>query len=458
MGRIAAKLGKPLMPHQQHVLDVALEIDPATERLWYREVGLALPRQNGKTTLLLPKFVWRAESAHLLGGRQRMLYAAQTKKDAVEKFEEDFIEDLAASRVMAGRFRVTNSQGRKQVRFRSGSLLIPVATTARAGHGKTLDDGTLDEAWSQVDNRVEAAWRPAMITRANAQLWETSTAGDRSSLYWRSKVDRGRRLVEEFDPTSRHCWFEWSASARSDPFDPAVWWATMPALGLTIGEDAIRHELTGIEGGVREFARAYLNMWPDDVDDEQWELPKPNWVNCADPRSVRAGRPVLAVDVSPNRSSSAVSMAAAREDGLPMGRCVRHGRGTAWVPGEVGDLVGAKDVALVVLDGVGPVSSLRGKIEKVVDGRCLVRVMNTTEVADACADMFDAVVTEQLRHAGQEAVDDAVAGLAKRALPGGRWAWDRRHSTADITPIVSMTNAVWGLGQVREVEAMVEFR
>lgn len=447
------------MPHQQHVWDVALEIDPATGGLWYREVVVLFPRQSGKTTLLLPKFVWRAEASHLLGGRQRMLYAAQTKNDAVEKFDEDYIEDLAASRVMRGRYRVTNNQGRKRIRFQSGSTLAPVATTAKAGHGKTLDDGTLDEAWSQVDNRIEAAWRPAMITRPQAQLWLTSTAGTRQSLYLWAKVQRGRAIAEAGDPSSRTAYIEYGAPPGSDPYDPAVWWATMPALGYTIGEDAIRHELQTIEGGLPEFCRAYLNMWPDDFEEEaEWVLPKVNWLNCADPESERVGRAALAVDVAPDRSVSSVSMAGTRADGLPMVKLVRHGAGTAWVAEHIGGMVAAKGVAAVALDSVGPVSSLEDAIREAVRGRCPVFVMNTGEVADACGSMFDAVVTEQLRHCDQEQLTDAVKGAAKRTMTGGRWAWDRQRADCDITPLCSATEALWALGKTREVKPMVARR
>lgn len=45
---MAAKLGWDLMPWQRYVLDVALEINPATGRLAYRQVMVTLPRQGGK--------------------------------------------------------------------------------------------------------------------------------------------------------------------------------------------------------------------------------------------------------------------------------------------------------------------------------------------------------------------------------------------------------------------------
>ena len=35
------------------------------------------------------------------------------------------------------------------------------------------------------------------------------------------------------------CYFEWSAPDDADPFDPATWWACMPALGHTVDVETI---------------------------------------------------------------------------------------------------------------------------------------------------------------------------------------------------------------------------
>jgi len=441
------------MPWQQSVADVALEIDPETGGLWYRDVVVTVPRQSGKTTLLLPKFVWRAEASHLLGGRQRMLYTAQTGKDAIEKFDDDFVEDLAASRAMRGRYRVTNHQGRKRIRFRSGSLLMPVAPTSTAGHGKTLDDGTLDEAWAQRDHRVADAWAPAMVTRDHAQLWVLSTAGESQlgSPYLWSRVRRGRLLVEAGDPASRVAYFEYSAAAGSDPVSPATWWSCMPALGHTQSERSIAHALATIEGGVPAFCRAYLNLWPDTAAaDREWVLPRANWNGaCRDRASKRdrSKRPALAVDVTPDRAWSSVAYAAPRADGLPMGQVIRRQGGTEWAAAYVAAQARGRDACVVVIDGVGPVSSLKDAIEEELRGFCPVRVLAVGELADACAQLFDSVVTEQWRHTGQAELDAAVEGACERVLPGGRMAWDRRRSEVDISPLVAVTEASWGLAK-----------
>src|SRR5688500_338878 len=328
-GEVNWKLrGRQFMPWQQHVLDVCLEIDPQSGELWYKDVTITVPRQSGKTDITLPRVVWRAETAHLLGGRQTMLYAAQTGTAAKAKWEKSFVEDLNAAKIMRGRFRTIRQPNHERGRFRSGSTFEPIATQKTSAHGDTIDDATLDEAFAQKDNRVEEAWRPAMITRHNSQLWVPSTAGEstRASPYLWSRVQKGRALVESgVDTRSAH--FEWAADPDRDPADPATWWTCMPALGWTIRVADIRHEFDTIEGGLPAFRRAYLNQWSDQHDDLPWGMPKQSWFACLDPMSRRESRPAIGVDLTPDRSRASVGFAAARADGLPMGMVVRNGAG-----------------------------------------------------------------------------------------------------------------------------------
>src|SRR5690606_39326101 len=51
VAEVAAQLGTPLMPWQQYVVDVALELDPETGQLAYREVVLTVPRDRKSTRL-----------------------------------------------------------------------------------------------------------------------------------------------------------------------------------------------------------------------------------------------------------------------------------------------------------------------------------------------------------------------------------------------------------------------
>jgi hypothetical protein len=70
--------------------------------------------------------------------------------------------------------------------------------------------------------------------------------------------------------------------------------------------------------------------------------------------------------------------------------------------------------------------------------------VNASEMARACGALYDAVMdTKSLRHLGQPDLDAALAGARKRDL-GDAWAWHRKDSTVDISPLVAVTLAAHG--------------
>lgn len=219
VGEVARLLGKPLMPWQQYVADVILELDPDTGRLAYTEFGLTVPRQSGKSTLLLAKAVHRATATKFFGPRQQIVYTAQTRKDARKKWEEDYVEDLKASPAFRNKQAAHFGNGNEHIRFANRSRFGIESTTEKAGHGGTIDEAYIDEAFAQVDGRMEQAFGPAMITRRNKQLGWISTAGWLDgSPYLQDKVAAGRAQVEMGIRTGL-AYFEWSAGEDVDPED-----------------------------------------------------------------------------------------------------------------------------------------------------------------------------------------------------------------------------------------------
>src|SRR5258708_20886483 len=93
------------------------------------------------------------------------------------------------------------------------------STTEKSGHGDTLDLGFIDEAFAQRDSRIEQAFKPAMMTRPQPQLWVVSTAGTEASEYLRGEVDRGR-LRCEMGLTGRVCYWGSSGHYETHPAGP----------------------------------------------------------------------------------------------------------------------------------------------------------------------------------------------------------------------------------------------
>jgi phage terminase large subunit-like protein len=439
------------MPWQKQVAAVALEVDPDTQLPAYRTVVLTVPRQSGKSTLILSLFLQRCMSEFWKAsgrpdgpapGRQRCIYAAQTQKDARQKWESDYVADMEASPKLAGKFDVYRGSGRESIRFPNRSSIGITANTEKAAHGQVLDMPVVDEAFSLVDDRLDQAFVPAMSTRRQGQLWIVSTAGTPDSLYLKAKVDKGRELVEA-GTTSGLAYFEWSAPEDADPDDEEAWARCMPALGHTIDLSVVRAARQTLSTG--EFQRAYLNQWID-RDAGERVISAEHWNRSFDPDSEVDGRVVLSLDVSRDRDWSCIGMAGHRDNRERVHvQTVAHGPGTDWVVRELGHLREQVGPRVLVLDAAGPAGSMLPEL--VADGWELGETLIVTgarEMAQACGAFYDDVVNDRVRHVRQPELEAAVIAGRKRELLD-TWAWGRKASSSDITPLVGVTLAHWAL-------------
>jgi phage terminase large subunit-like protein len=421
------------MPWQQHVADVALEVDPATGRLKYRRVILTVPRQSGKTTLILALFAHRALG---FGSRQVMTYAAQTGVDARKKFIDEHVPLLEGS-LLKPLFRVRKTNGHEAVLWQNGSRHHISAGTEKSGHGATLDLAVVDEAFAQPDGRLEQAFSPAMVTRPEPQLWSVSTAGKPTDEWFFAKIKAGRALADGTDGTA---YFEWSAPTDADPHDPAVWASCMPALGHTVTEDVIRAELAAFEAEdkVGEFRRAYLNQWVQQeassvVDLDAW--------NDRRTKHHEPVRPVFSVEVATDRSTATIG-AAWRVDGTPHVEIVEDRPGTEWVPARIDELRSKYGYANVVVDASSEAASLVPALEAL--GLSVVKV-GGAERAAACGSFYDLVTSARLTHNGDPAVLQALGMARWRDVGEGARVFSRRRSSGDIAALYAVALALHGL-------------
>ena len=264
---IARELGLPLLPWQRKVLSTALE--RSGRRPAYRDVLVSVPRQSGKSSLALSLIVWRllSEPGCLV------LYAAQNRVAARRKLLHTWWPRLARS-PLADRFALFRGFGNETLSCDNGSRLELLSATESAGHGETTSLVIVDEAWVHVDATVEQSTRPAMVTVPDAQLWAMSTAGTARSVWWREKLEAGRAAAQ-MGVDSGMCLLEWAADPGADATSEATWWSCMPALGRLADVDTVRQDLASM--GVKEFRRAYLNLWPDESEQGWRVLPRELW-------------------------------------------------------------------------------------------------------------------------------------------------------------------------------------
>jgi hypothetical protein len=80
----------------------------------------------------------------------------------------------------------------------------------------------------------------------------------------------------------------------------------------------------------------------------------------------------------------------------------------------------------------------------------IVQTVNGREYAQACGSFFDMCDQDMLRHLGTPELAAAVKGASTRPL-GDAWAWSRKGSEVDISPLVSCTLALRGKHRRRRI-------
>jgi hypothetical protein len=157
----------------------------------------------------------------------------------------------------------------------------------------------------------------------------------------------------------------------------------------------------------------------------------------------------FAIDMTPERSHAAICVAGEWRGGTHV-EVVDHRPGTGWILDRAAELHEKWRPRCWVVDGGGPAGSLIADLEE-----CLgVEVVQpkAREVAASCGQFYDAVAEQTLSHLDQAPLASALAGAQKRPL-GDAWAWARRLVSVDISPLVAVTLAKWGLGaEVEEPE------
>lgn len=420
---LAASAGLILDPWQAQVLDVGL--GERTDGKWAaREVGLVVPRQNGKGAILEALIL----ASLLLFDEKLILYSAHEFKTAQETFlrVKALIEstDDLRSRVS----KIHNAHGAEGIELTTGHRLRFVARTKGSGRGFSPQRVILDEALN-LSSRSVSALLFAMSAQDNPQIWYTSSHPEPTieGEVLRKLMRRGRAGGDPSLAYIEHC-----AADDADPYSEEAAAAANPGYPHRISEDTVRSEQNSVDLG--DYKRERLGIVDLTETSAERIIPEGLWAAANDAEVVPDGVVHYAIDASPDLRSAAI--------GVSDGRAVRvmeHHDGVYWLPKTLKEILDDRP-GDVWLDPRGPVNALLVDLD---DVGVSYKEVTAAQHAQACGGLLAAVLNgDGVRHAGQPILDAAVAGATRRPY-GDAWAWNRRTASADICPLVAVTIARW---------------
>ena len=445
---LAASAGLHLDAHQQLVLLGGCAESESGK--WQNfEVGLCEPRQNGKGAVLEALEI----TAACVWNVGLVIHSAHQFDTSQEHFRRllFLIEDTPELDRMVK--RVSRSHGEEGIEFTNGSRIRFRTRTKGGGRGFSCDLLALDEAMFLPES-VHGALLPTMRARPNPQVWYTGSAVDQEihehGIVFARVRERG--IAGDSDSLA---YYEWSLEYEHPQEVPdevaaseEAWAASNAALGIRIFPEHVQHEYESMDS--RTFAVEILGVgdWPRTDGRADTAIAPERWASCEDRMSQLVGPVCFAFDVSPDRQAS-IAAAGKREDGRWHVEVFERQRGTAWLPGRVAELADAHDPRMIVCDGLGPSASLLQALDL---AGVKVQKLTGAEHAQACGRLVDQVNEDNIRHTGSLPLWNAVRGSATRPL-GDAWAWSRKSSTVDISPLVAVTLALYAaMGQVDDGE------
>jgi hypothetical protein len=427
--------GKVLDPTQRLVVEVMMA--QAEDGRWAAATtGREMPRQNGKGDEVEVVELWglvHREEAILHTVHDAVLLASQAQQRMLGVLERPDLRRKVKRQWLG--------TGQQMIEMRNGGVIW--YRTRTGGGGRGVDDISrlvVDEAQHAAEEHL-AAVSPTLFANKNPQLNALGTSGlDGKSDWWWNV--RKRALAP--DPgafgyvghTAERVYISDGAVVQEpvDVQDRVNWRKANPALGTGRGqgEEFLDEQLRRL--GPAAFAREHLGVWDPEPLAGGAVISLTKWTDAGTRAHTQSDRIAYAIDASPDLKSAAI----AASDGTLV-KVLEHGPGVKWV---VPSLVGFRSSkpGPVMVDPRSPAGALLVDLE---EAGIEATQVSTQDHAQACGGLLKAVLDDELCHINEHPLNEAVRAATRRPY-GDAWAWDRRNTSQDISPLVAVTLARWG--------------
>ena len=176
-----------------------------------------------------------------------------------------------------------------------------------------------------------------------------------------------------------------------------------------------------------------MNQWTSSLVDPV--VPLSTWSSLTDQFSAPGDDIVLSFDSTPDASRSSISIASKRADGRVHVELVANEDGVAWLVPRIKQLVRDHTPRIVCCDAKSPAANIINELGM------QVRELGTADAGKHYAGFVTACTEGVLVHREDPQLTTALTGAVRRPL-GDAFAWSRRNSSIDVSPIVSVSMAL----------------
>lgn len=436
--------GIKLLPWQKAILYrwLAVTEDEDGNEVWANpDAGLSVPRQNGKSELLI---------ARIIGGMvflgEAIVYTAHANKTVEEirrrvmRFfydAEPEIRDLLTDEF--------NGEPRSldYIELRNHARCVFRTRTRTGGLGATNDLLLIDEAQEYTDAQQEALL-PTLAAgkRQNRQTISVGTppTAGTSGTVWvrtRTKVIDGKIV--------NYCWQEWSVEVITDPYDEAAWYEANPSLGYFLMVAAVRNEAGTM--ATDSFNKMRLGWYAGvenqrAISDDLW-----NPLATKDVQLPDDYQHVYAIKFAPDASAMSLCVGVNMPDGRVHIELIERkaaSAGTGWLVQWL--LQRWRKANKIIIDGSAGTTLL---VEELVrsDKRISKRILtpNVREAGAAFGGFYTAIEQRTLTHYDQPALNQSIRTVKKRPIGrDGMFGYAAMNSDIQSDPTESAALAHYG--------------
>lgn len=346
---------------------------------------------------------------------------------------------------------LVEGKGEEAVELMDGSAME--FRTRGTGRGRSGSIWVADE-WLEGTDAQVGTRMPTLRTRPGAQLRFYSSAGLAKSRALRKLVRRGRAggdpglvYIEYCGPGSFRepgCEIEECSHAPGTPgctLDrEELWHLGSHSLGRRVTYTWQRSERRSMDP--TEFAREIFG-WHETGDDEDQPVDVDDWAATAHELSElerkRLGEPVFFVDIAPGSRGAAIAVASLTGDSRPHVELADARLGTGWIRARILELAKDHPNAQWACEGQNAAAGLAGELS---DDGIELELWTLQQMGRACAHLEQIAEQRAYTRHPEPRLDQAFGSAVKRDIGDSLWAWARRKSGADISPLVAMTGAL----------------